>query len=313
MRLLEVRDLKVYFKIDRGDVRAVDSVDLDLDRGEVIGLAGESGSGKSTIGYALLRIIPPPGRIVGGRVLFKGTDIMSLEESTFGREYRWKKLSMVFQASMNSFTPVFKIGEQIEETLEVHGYTGDKKGRVEELLKMVRLDPSVANKYPHELSGGQKQRAMIALALSMDPEVLIADEPTTALDVVTQMGILNLLKRLKDEKGISVIFITHDLALLSEVADRVYIMYAGEIVEHGSSERIYKSPKHPYTRALMGAVPSIDKRSLTGIPGFMPDLANPPPGCRFHPRCPAVMDICKREKPKIKQVEGDDYSACWLY
>ncbi len=239
--LLEVRNLKVYFYTKRGIVKAVDDVNLYLDKGEIIGLAGESGSGKSTIGYAIMRLVPFPGKIDGGEILFKGENILKLDEETFRKNYRWKKIAMVFQGSMSGFTPVFKIRDQIIEVLRIHGWTGDYDKRVEELFKMVNMDPQLAEKYPHELSGGQKQRAFIAMALALNPEILIADEPTTALDVMVQEHILNLLKKLRKELNLSIIFITHDLALLSEISDRDYMLYAGKVMESGPSEVIFKN------------------------------------------------------------------------
>ena len=310
---LEVRDLRVYFYLKRGAVKAVDGVDLDVDKGEVVGLAGESGSGKSTIGYSIMRLVPPPGKIVSGKILFDGEDILALDEKTFSKKYRWKKIAMVFQGSMSGFTPVFKIRDQIVEVLKVHGWKGDYDERVNELFKMVNMDPSLADKYPHELSGGQKQRAFIAMALALNPELLIADEPTTALDVIVQEYVVNLLKKLNKELNLSIIFITHDLALLSEIADRVYVIYAGKVMESGPSEVIFKSPRHPYTKLLIASIPSLDKKEVAEIPGFMPDLSNPPPGCRFNTRCPFVKDICKKEEPKFKDFPDGDRVACWLY
>ena len=310
--LLKVEKLRIYFHMPRGNVRAVDDVDLELDKGEVVGIAGESGSGKSTLALGIMRLIMPPGVIEGGNVYFEGQEILHIPESEFNRLYRWKKIAMVFQGSMNGFTPVYRIGEQIKEVLEVHGYTGDPDARVKELLKLVNLDPSLADRYPHELSGGQRQRAFIAMALALNPEVLIADEPTTALDVITQAHIINLLKTLRKELGISIIFITHDIALMSMIADRIYIMYAGRIVEESTTYNIVRNPKHPYTKLLLQAVPDINKEEIKGIPGFMPDLARLPPGCRFQTRCPFAMDVCKKEEPRLKQV-GDSKVACWLY
>ncbi|MEM1599467.1 MAG: ABC transporter ATP-binding protein, partial [Sulfolobaceae archaeon] len=256
--LLEVKDLKIYFYTKRGVVKAVDGVNLNLDKEEIIGLAGESGSGKSTIGYGIMRLVPFPGRIESGKILFKGEDILSLDENTFRKNYRWKKIAMVFQGSMSGFTPVFKIRDQIIEVLKIHEWNGDYDERVNELFKMVNMDPALADKYPHELSGGQKQRAFIAMALALNPEILIADEPTTALDVIVQANILNLLKKLRKDLGISIIFITHDLALLSEISDRVYILYAGKIMESGSSEVIFKRPRHPYTQLLIESIATLD-------------------------------------------------------
>ncbi|ADB86273.1 ABC transporter ATP-binding protein [Saccharolobus islandicus] len=311
--LLEVRNLKVYFYTKRGIVKAVDDVNLYLDKGEIIGLAGESGSGKSTIGYAIMRLVPFPGKIEGGEILFKGENILKLDEETFRKNYRWKKIAMVFQGSMSGFTPVFKIRDQIIEVLRIHGWTGDYDKRVEELFKMVNMDPQLAEKYPHELSGGQKQRAFIAMALALNPEILIADEPTTALDVMVQEHILNLLKKLRKELNLSIIFITHDLALLSEISDRDYMLYAGKVMESGPSEVIFKKPRHPYTSLLVESIATLDKDIIKGIPGSMPDLSNPPVGCRFNTRCPFARDICFKEEPKMKAFSDGDEVACWLY
>ncbi|WP_338602360.1 ABC transporter ATP-binding protein [Sulfolobus tengchongensis] len=311
--LLEVRNLKVYFYTKRGVVKAVDGVNLYLDKGEIVGLAGESGSGKSTIGYAIMRLIPFPGKIEGGEILFKGENILKLDEESFRKNYRWKKIAMIFQGSMSGFTPVFKIRDQITEVLRIHDWNGDYDERIKELFKMVNMDPSLADKYPHELSGGQKQRAFIAMALSLNPDVLIADEPTTALDVMVQENILNLLKKLRKELNLSIIFITHDLALLSEISDRDYILYAGKVMENGPSEVIFKKPRHPYTMLLVESIATLDKDVIKGIPGSMPDLSNPPVGCRFNTRCPFAKDICFKEEPKLKTFSDGDEVGCWLY
>jgi len=311
--LLEVKNLKVYFYTKRGVVKAVDDVNLYLDKGEIVGLAGESGSGKSTIGYAIMRLVPYPGKIEGGKIFFNGENILEIDEETFRRNYRWKKISMVFQGSMSGFTPVFKVKDQIIEVLRVHEWKGDYEERVRELFKMVNMDPSLADKYPHELSGGQKQRAFIAMALALNPEVLIADEPTTALDVIVQENILNLLKQLRKELNLTILFITHDLALLSEISDRDYILYAGKVMESGPSEIIFKKPRHPYTTLLIESIATLDKDMIKGIPGFMPDLSNPPKGCRFNTRCPFAKDICFKEEPKLKAFSDGDEVACWLY
>jgi|SRR5579875_339225 peptide/nickel transport system ATP-binding protein len=311
--ILSVRDLRVYFSSPRGQVKALDGVDLDVDRREIVGLAGESGCGKSTLALAISRLIFPPGKITGGKVSFDGRDVLSLSEEEFRREYRWKKIAMVFQGSMNGFTPVFTIGYQINEVLQIHGFEGDLQARVSELLRMVDLDPEIAIRYPHELSGGQKQRAFIAMALALDPPFLIADEPTTALDVVTQVSIMNLLKRLRKENGIAILLITHDLALLSEVVDRMYILYAGRMAETGTAEEIFREPMHPYTKGLIASIPTLQSTKIAGIEGFMPDLANLPPGCKFYPRCPYVMDVCKINEPELRNVKGDQRVACWLY
>ncbi len=311
--IVDVQELRVYFRTPRGAVKAIDGIDFRVDSGEIVGVAGESGSGKTTLALAISRLISSPGRIVGGRIDFEGTNILSLSENNFRRTYRWKKIAMVFQGSMNGFTPVFTIGSQIDEVLRIHGYEGDREQRVQELLKMVELNPGTTDRYPHELSGGQKQRAFIAMALAMNPPFLIADEPTTALDVLTQASIINLLKKLRKQNQISIMLITHDLALLSEVVDRIYVMYAGKIAEVGTSEAVFEKPKHPYTKGLIASVPTITSKSISGISGFMPDLANLPPGCKFAPRCPYVMTICKNEEPRLHQVGEEQEVACWLY
>jgi peptide/nickel transport system ATP-binding protein len=309
--LLEAKGLKIYYASPRGDVRAAEDVNLEVGRGEIVGVAGESGSGKTTIALGIMRLISKPGRIVGGEVNFDGTNILNVPEEEFRRDYRWSRMSMVFQGSMNGFTPVFTIGAQIDEVLKIHGREGGELA-VRKLLRMVDLDESIAKRYPHELSGGQKQRAFIAMALALEPKLLVADEPTTALDVITQATIVNLLKRLRREMGISILLITHDLALISEAVDTLYIMYAGRIVEDGPSKTIFGKPKHPYTRGLLAATPTLQSKDITGIPGFMPDLANMAEMCSFSPRCPFVMDRCRVERPRLERVEGEEV-ACWLF
>ncbi len=309
--VLGAKGLKVYFSSPRGEVKAVEDVDLEIGQGEVVGLAGESGSGKTTLALGLMRLITRPGRIAGGEIDFEGEDILALPEEEFRRDYRWSKMSMVFQGSMNGFTPVFSVGAQIDEVLKIHGREGGQPA-VQKLLQMVDLDETIARRYPHELSGGQKQRAFIAMALALEPKLLIADEPTTALDVITQVNIVNLLKRLRKELGISILLITHDLALLSEAAERLYIMYAGRVVEVGPAETVLSKPGHPYTQGLLAATPTLRSKDITGIPGFMPDLAHLAEMCSFSPRCPFVMERCKTERPEMRGVKGEQV-ACWLY
>ncbi|AHC50918.1 peptide ABC transporter ATPase [Sulfolobus acidocaldarius SUSAZ] len=311
--LLQVKGLKVYYYTKRGIIKAVDDVSIDVEKGEVVGLAGESGSGKSTIGYAIIRLVPPPGAIAGGQILYNGEDIVVLDQDSFRRNYRWKKISMIFQGSMSGFTPVFKIKDQIIEVLKLHNWNGDYEERVKELFRMVNMDPILAEKYPHELSGGQKQRAFIAMALALNPELVIADEPTTALDVIVQEYIVNLLKQLRKDYNLSIIFITHDLALLSEISDKLYILYAGKMMESGSSEVIFKRPRHPYTQLLVNSIATLDKDMINGIPGYMPDLSNPPTGCRFNTRCPFAKEICFKQEPKFTTFQDGDEVACWLY
>ena len=309
--LLEAKGLSIYYSSPRGDVRAAEDVDLEVGSNEIVGLAGESGSGKSTLALGMMRLVTTPGRIAGGQVNFEGVNILDIPEQEFRRTYRWSRMAMVFQGSMNGFTPVFTIGSQIDEVLKIHGREGGDEA-VNKLLRMVDLDESTARRYPHELSGGQKQRAFIAMALALEPKMLFADEPTTALDVITQANVINLLKRLKNEMGISILLITHDLALLSELVDTIYIMYSGRMVETGPASKIFSSAKHPYTQGLLAATPTLESKDIKGIPGFMPDLAQPIPGCSFAARCPYVMDRCKVERPELKRVDGEDV-ACWLY
>jgi len=314
--ILEVQDLKTYFYTARGVVKAVDGVSFTLNRGESLGIAGESGCGKSTLAYSLIRLIPPPGKIAGGKIIFKGKNVTEISEEEFRREVRWKGISMVFQGAMNALNPVYTIGDQIAEVFMLHqGYS--KKEALEaaaKMLEMVGIDPRRVKSYPHELSGGMKQRVVIAMALALNPPVVIADEPTTALDVVVQAQIMNLLKRLKKELGLSIILISHDLSLIAEIADKIAIMYGGEIIEYGSSEQVYNNPLHPYTMGLLGSIPRLhgELRDLTWIPGFPPDLINPPPGCRFAPRCPRAFNKCG-EKPPMVEVEPGHFVKCWLY
>ena len=317
MVLLDVRDLRTYFFTFRGVVKAVDGVSFKVEKGKTFGLAGESGCGKSTTAYSIIKLVPPPGRIVGGQILLDGkTDIVKMSEEEVRRKVRWKRISMVFQGAMNALNPVYTIGKQICEVLTYHaGMTKHEAlERAKELLKMVGLEPDIVKRYPHELSGGMKQRAFIAMALALNPDLIICDEPTTALDVVVQAQILNLLKQLQEKFKMSIIIITHDLGVIAELADDIAIMYAGKIVEKAPSEKIFLEPAHPYTRGLISSVPRLTKRvEITWIPGLPPDLANPPPGCRFHPRCKEAMDICRKEEPPIVKIGPDHEVACWLY
>jgi len=317
MPLLELKDLRVYYYTLKGVVKAVDKVSFSVEKGETLGLAGESGCGKSTLGFSLLRLVPPPGRIVGGKILFEGMDVTAMPEDKLRKEYRWKRVSMVFQGAMNALNPVKTIGDQIAEAILAHEDNVTKKEALEraaELLGMVGIDPRRVRSYPHELSGGMKQRVVIAMALALNPPLVIADEPTTALDVVVQAQIMNLLKRLKKEYGMSMILVSHDLALIAEIADKVAIMYAGKIAEIGTAEHIYNNPKHPYTQGLIRSIPRLHgPKRLEWIPGQPPDLRSPPPGCRFAPRCPYAMDRCRREEPPNVEVEPGHYAACWLY
>ncbi len=317
MALLEVKGLKTYFFTERGVVKAVDGISFEVEKGTTLGLAGESGCGKSTTAYSIIKLVPPPGKIVEGQILLDGkTDIVKMPEPEVRRKVRWKRISMVFQGAMNALNPVYTIGKQICEVLTYHADMTKKEAmeRARELMKMVGLEPDIVKRYPHELSGGMKQRAFIAMALALNPDLVICDEPTTALDVVVQAQILNLLKELQEKFKMSIIIITHDLGVIAELADYVAIMYAGKIVEKGPAEKIFLDPAHPYTRGLISSVPRLTKRvEITWIPGLPPDLIKPPPGCRFHPRCKEAMDVCKKEEPPVVKLAPDHEVACWLY
>jgi len=310
-----VRNLSLHYFTRRGPVRAVDDVSFELQRGETLGLVGESGCGKTSLGTALLAMPAPPGRIVAGRVMVEGVDILSLTEEQVRRQVRWERISIVFQGAMNSLTPVFTIGRQMNETLQRHRKTPAAEARriIEGYLGMVGLAPDVAGRYPHELSGGMKQRVVIAMALFLEPRVVVLDEPTTALDVIVQAQILNTIKQLKKRLDLSLIFITHDLATEAEVADRVLVMYAGRVAETASSEAIFGGGAcHPYTKMLLAATPRLREKvsELAFIPGSPPDLLAPPAGCRFRPRCPVAFDKCGAEPP-LSQLAPGHMAACW--
>ncbi len=315
--MLEVKNLKTYFYTTKGIVKAVDGVSFKLNKGEVLGIAGESGCGKSTTAYSLIRLVPPPGKIVDGELIFEGRDILKLSEEDFRKQIRWKKISMVFQGAMNALNPVYTIGDQIAEVLMLHKHMTKEEAMKEvyKLLEMVGIDPKRAKSYPHELSGGMKQRVVIAMALALRPPLVIADEPTTALDVVVQAQIMNLLKRLQREHQMSIILITHDLSLIAEMAEKVAIMYAGKIVELGTAEQVFLNPQHPYTRGLLASIPRLtgDIHKLEFIPGVPPDLSNPPPGCRFAPRCKFKFEPCDKEEPPVIEEEPGHYVSCWLH
>lgn len=316
MALLEVKELKTYFKIMRGYVKAVDNVSFEVEKGEALGLAGESGCGKTTTALAILKILPINGEIVGGKILFSGTDIVKLSEEKMRKEVRWKGISLVFQGAMNAFNPVYKIGDQIVEAITLHENVSKEEAieRAKKLLEMVGIEPSRFYNYPHEFSGGMKQRALIAMAISCNPALLIADEPGTALDVVVQAQILKLLRELKKKLNLSMILITHDLSIIAETCEKTAIMYAGKIVEKGTAQHIFLNPLHPYTNGLISAFPNIKapRTRVRSIPGIPPDLLNPPPGCRFHPRCQYAMEICKKEEPLLIETEKEHYVACHL-
>ena len=304
----------MYYGTRSGDVQAVDGVSFAVGRGESVGLVGESGCGKSSIAMTLLKLLPENGRIVQGRILLDGTDLAPLSEDQM-RTHRWNRIAMVFQAAMNSFNPVYTVGDQIIEALETHIQTDPDVSmeRVRELYDLVSLDQSFIGRYPHEYSGGMKQRAGIAMALACEPDLLIADEPTTALDVIVQDRILKELRDVQQKLNMSLIYISHDMAVIAEVSHTVGVMYAGRIVEWGQTVDIFRNPMHPYTHTLMSAFPSVTgpKHELAMLGGEPPNLLNPPSGCRFHPRCPYATDVCETDEPPT--VEGSDthWAACW--
>jgi peptide/nickel transport system ATP-binding protein len=310
MHYISVTGLKTQYNTQAGIVHAVDDVSFFLENGESIGIAGESACGKSTLGLSIMRSLQG-GRVVSGDILFEGKSIIKIPESEFTKKYRWKEIAMIFQGAMNSLDPVFTIEQQLHEILKQHNYEGDFSAKASEIVVSVGLNDSVLKKFPHELSGGMKQRIVIAMALLLNPKFVIADEPTTALDVLVQAQIINLLKKLK-KNGMSIMLITHDLAIISEIAEKIGVMYGGKMVEFGNSSEIYKNPKHPYTQGLLESIPSLkENKKPKFIRGNPPSLINPSEGCRFYERCPHVMEKCKKEPPKIKTDSG--YVLCWLY
>jgi peptide/nickel transport system ATP-binding protein len=301
--LLELRELVVAYGSGEDAVTAVNGISLAVRPGEIVGLAGESGCGKSTVANAILQVLRPPGRIVGGQVVFEGRELVGLRQAEL-RRFRWRNVSLVFQSAMTSLNPVTRIGDQFVDMLQAHARVSKREalGRAAELLDVVSIDRARVNAYPHELSGGMRQRVVIALALALNPELLLLDEPTTALDVIVQREILQQIVELQSQLGFAVLFITHDLSLLVEFSDRIAIMYAGDIVEEAPASALFASPAHPYTGGLMTSFPPLtgERRVMTGIPGNPPDLRQPPPGCRFHPRCAYARERCQAEVPRLR-------------
>lgn len=316
--LLQVEDLHTQFFTSRGVVRAVDGVSLHIDAGETLGVVGESGCGKTITALSILRLVPDPGKIMSGRILFRGQDVAKMDDEEV-KDFRGNDVSMIFQDPMTSLNPVTKIGFQIEEAMTAHKRFSAQqaKTRVVELLKRVRVPAPErrVNDYPHQFSGGMRQRAMIAMGMANEPALLIADEPTTALDVTVQAQIIELMKGLNQELGTAMMLITHNMALVASLCQRVVVMYAGRVVEEGPVEQIFKSPQHPYTWSLLRSVPRVDearKDRLVSIKGLPPDLSNAPPGCKFHPRCPFVIDRCKVDEPPLAEVDVDQVARCWV-
>ena len=314
--LLEIRNLYLHYADRNGAVRAVDGISLTLaGKGEAIGIVGESGSGKSSLALALMRLLPTNVARYDGEIRLQGADVTRLSDQQFRREVRWQQIAWVPQGALNGFNPVVRVGEQIIEPAVVNGRMSHRaaRERAEELLTLVGLPAAVYTRYAHELSGGMKQRAMIAAALILQPPLIIMDEPTSALDVSVQAQIMNLLKRLKRDLGLSIIFITHDIALASDVCDRLAVVYAGELVESGSAEQMLLAPTHPYSQKLLASIPRLhDTQMPDFIPGAPPDLRTPPAGCRFHLRCPQVFDRCRAEAPPLFTPEVGRDSRCWL-
>lgn len=325
--VLEIRNLSVDYGYDDDPTHVLRSTSLTLHRGEVLGLAGESGCGKSTLAYAATRLLPPPGLVTGGEVIFTdrdgtSSDLLKLSDAEL-RASRWRDTAIVFQGAMNSLNPIFRVGRQITDAIAAHDSSAskaDREARAADLLEMVGISADRLRSYPHQLSGGMRQRVMIAMALALDPQVLIMDEPTTALDVVMQRQIVEQITELRERLGFSVIFITHDISLLIEIADRIAIMYAGDIIEQGSASDLYRRPRHPYSKGLLGSFPPLHgpKKELGGIPGAPPDLLRRPAGCPFRIRCPYAMDVCAQIGPPLTPtaVLGDDPTrsvACLLH
>ena len=310
MSFISIENLTTRYNTSKGLVHALEDVTFAIDKGESIGIAGESACGKSTLGLSIIQMISN-GKIYSGKIQFDGKSLLDVSDSDFNKNIRWKEISMVFQGAMNSLDPVFSIQEQFEEVLKQHNFDGDSKQSIIRSLKSVNLDETVLKKFPHELSGGMKQRVIIAMALILKPKFVIADEPTTALDVLIQAQIVNLFKKLKKD-GQSFMIISHDLAVLSEVAEKIGIMYGGQMIEFGTSEEIFLDPKHPYTKGLLESIPVLSKNTKPKfIPGTPPNLVNPSEGCKFFDRCPEAMEKCKKNPPKIKTKSG--YVSCWLY
>ena len=318
MALLEVQGLRTYFQTMRGYVKAVDGVSFQVEKGEAMGLAGESGCGKTTTALSVLKILPSNGRIIEGRILFNKIDLAKYTEDEMRDQIRWKGISLVFQGAMNALNPVQKVGDQIVEAVMLHEPEVEKREAMERarrLFGLVGINPTRVENYPHEFSGGMRQRAMIAMALACNPEMVIADEPGTALDVIVAAQVLKLLKELKERLNLAMILITHDLSIIAEVCEKAAIMYAGKVVEYGDVISIFKQPLHPYTQGLIGAFPNINEKQrikMKSIPGTPPDLLHPPTGCRFHPRCQFAMDICKKEDPELVSVGKLHSVSCHL-
>ena len=315
MALLEVRDLRLEYSTDRGPLRAVDGISFDLEESQALGIIGESGSGKTSIAIALMRLLPKNATLIGGSMRLGGDDMGAMSDEEFRTQIRWSGMAMVFQGAMHSLNPVVRVGDQVGERLRADGMAKSQAtARVDELLARVGLPSGTGARYPHELSGGMKQRVMIATALTHDPPLLILDEPTSALDVSIQAQIMNLLKELKAERRISMLFITHDLALASDLCDHIAVVYAGQVREYGSAEDVLIGPQDPYTQRLLASIPGLhDEQPPDFLPGVPPDVREAIPGCRFQARCPFAFEPCDQEPPPFVEVHPGQWSRCWLH
>jgi peptide/nickel transport system ATP-binding protein len=318
MSLLDVENLRTYYFTKRGPVKAVDGVGFQVREGQAMGLAGESGCGKTTVALSIMKILPSRGKITDGKILLKDVDIARISEKQM-RKIRWKRISLVFQGAMNALDPLYSLGDQIVEAILTHESKLKRKeaaSRAEELLELVGMERKRIKSYPHELSGGMRQRGLIAMALACNPELLIADEPGTALDVIVQAQVLSIIEDLRKKLNLAVILITHDLSIIADTCDRAAIMYAGKIVEYADVSDLFEEPMHPYTQGLIHAFPNIKstKTRMNSIPGSPPDLLDPPKGCRFHPRCTYAKTICKEQEPAVMKMRGKEHLvACHLY
>jgi peptide/nickel transport system ATP-binding protein len=317
MPLLEIQSLDVDYRASRGIIHAVESASFSLDKGETLGLAGESGSGKSTLGLSIIRLVPYPGVITKGHVRIDGTDIVKLPENKM-QSIRGRKVAYIFQDPMTSLNPVKRIGAHFVELIRTHEpktSAANALGRAKKILETLGILPERINDYPHQFSGGMRQRIMIGLAIALNPDLVIADEPTTALDVIVQQKILDLLEGLREVCGMALILISHDLSIILERCDRIIVLYAGQIFEYANGKELHKSPRHPYTQGLLRSIPNIElsDQKLSAIPGSPPDMLSPPSGCRFWPRCPHAMEVCRVEEPKLIVLEENHYVRCFLY
>jgi len=314
--ILEIDRLRVHFPIHIGDVRAVEDVDLDLKQGEVMGLVGESGCGKSTLGFAILRLLRPPGRFAGGRIRYHGEDILQMSAREI-LALRGNRIGMIFQDPLTSLNPLFRVGDQFVETIRTHERDIPPRkafARSAEMLRRLGIAPDRLHEYPHQMSGGMRQRIMIGMALVLSPDLLIADEPTTSLDVIVEAQFLDLLNELRRQFNLTILLISHNLGIVAQLADRITVMYGGRIAESGPAADVFAAPQHPYTQGLLASIPNIklDQPQLQLMPGSPPDLVDPPPGCVFHPRCPRVREVCGNQSPPFYGT-GVHRTACWLY